>query len=162
MHPKERQKMCKNCDGRIPVETQLCPYCASEQSLFHSVSPGGSGGPQHQRSLQESLTSLYTPASSKGKVPPGLEKPLYPPKDPLQEKRPAAAQASVTEAQEEGRSSPFWPILMLSLGANLLIVGLLQLFFSDHGILRLEWNSAHWFVYCLAAVPLFFFGLRKA
>lgn len=65
------------------------------------------------------------------------------------------------QAVDEGRSS-FWPILLLSIGSNLLTIGLLQLLFSDRGFLRLEWDSSYWFVYCLGALPLFYFGFKKA
>jgi hypothetical protein len=66
------------------------------------------------------------------------------------------------EANAAQANNGFWPILLLSIGANLLTLGLLQLFFSDQGFLRLEWDSSYWFVYCLAALPLFFLGFKKA
>jgi hypothetical protein len=42
------------------------------------------------------------------------------------------------------------------------MLGLLQLFFSDSGKLKLEWDSSYWFVYCLAAAPLVLLGFKKA
>ena len=71
------------------------------------------------------------------------------------------ADTAIEQSSDEGRSS-FWPILLLSIGGNLLTIGLLQLFFSDNGFLKLEWDSSYWFVYCLAAAPLFYFGFKKA
>jgi hypothetical protein len=62
----------------------------------------------------------------------------------------------------EGEKSSFWALLLLSIAANLATIGLLQLFFSDNGFLRLEWDSSYWFVYLLIALPLFFLGLKKA
>ena len=70
-------------------------------------------------------------------------------------------ESTVDPNVDQGKNS-FWPILLLSIGTNLLTLGLLQLFFSDNGFLRLEWDSSYWFVYCLAALPLFFFGFKKA
>lgn len=58
--------------------------------------------------------------------------------------------------------SSFFPILLLSIGSNLMVLGLLQLLFSDEGILRLEWKSHYWFLYCLGALPLLFLGLKRA
>ncbi len=154
---QDRQKMCASCDGRIPLEADVCPYCASEQQIKSN----------HQQ-LQDSLTALYqSPHAAKQ----SLDKKLEPLKEIMTEKRFNNASASlgiptipVESAQEteqdQGRSS-FFPILLLSIGGNLLTIGLLQLFFSDNGFLRLEWNSSYWFVYCLAALPLFFFGFKK-
>jgi len=66
------------------------------------------------------------------------------------------------ESSQEKTQSAFWPLLLLSLGGNLLLLGLLQLLFSDNGLLRLEWNSSYWFIYALAALPLLFVGYKKA
>lgn len=136
----------------------------------------------HHQSLQDSLTALYSPpysGKSTGLMTPPLEKKEFLnsrksefPQEPMAEKRftqPSATfgaptipmNSSEEQPVEEDRSS-FWPILFLSIGANLLTLGLIQLFFSDNGFLRLEWNSSYWFVYCLAALPLFFFGFKKA
>jgi hypothetical protein len=176
MQPKDRQKMCTSCDGRIPMDADLCPYCAAEQT--HTAPTPSSAKELHHQSLQDSLTSLYTPPyagkgtgfmNAKTEVP-NISKPA-PLKVPMAEKRFSSPSAALgvptipTESHEdqhvdEGRSS-FWPIMLLSIGANLLTVGLLQLFFSDGGFLRLEWNSSHWYLYCLAALPLFFFGFKK-
>jgi len=179
MHPKDRQKMCTSCDGRIPLDADVCLYCAAEQTGL--AVPSKSAKELHHQSLQDSLTSLYSPpyagkgtgfmkAGSVAKEVPNMSNP-EPLKEPMTEKRfnnPSAAlgvptipsESSEQRPADEGRSS-FWPILLLSIGANLLTVGLLQLFFSDNGFLRLEWESSHWFIYCLAAIPLFFFGFKK-
>ena len=180
MHPKDRQKMCSSCDGRIPFDAGVCPYCAAQQSIA-TVSTN-SAKELHHQSLQVSLSSLSLPpyASKKSNLlNPSIETKEFPHlnnpepmKEPMAEKRfnnPSAsfgiptipADTTEEQQQDEGKSS-FWPILLLSIGANLLTIGLLQLFFSDNGFLRLEWDSSYWFVYCLAAVPLFFFGFKKA
>ncbi len=180
MKTKDRQKMCCNCDGRIPFDAETCPYCASEQS-GKTTAPAMAKELHHQ-SLQDSLTSQYTPpyaaknvlfssSSSDKKEFLNSQKPETL-KEPMAEKRFNHSSVSLgvptipsehAEEQnlDEGKNS-FWPILLLSLGTNLLTLGLLQLFFSDNGLLRLEWNSSYWFVYCLAAAPLFFFGFKKA
>ena len=180
MNPKDRQKMCTSCDGRIPYDNAICPYCASEQNS--AVAPVNQVKELHHQSLQDSLTSLYSPpysGKSAGLMSPQAEKKDIPNinkfeslKEPMAEKRfnnsssvlgipTIPVDASEEHHASEDKSS-FWPILLLSIGANLLTLGLIQLFFSDNGFLRLEWNSSYWFAYCLAALPLFFFGFRKA
>ncbi|HEY2811594.1 MAG TPA: hypothetical protein VGJ00_09435 [Rhabdochlamydiaceae bacterium] len=163
MKLNDRQKMCTTCDGRIPLDANLCPYCAAEQGTSGQVYL------QH-KSIQESLTSLYPPpyASKLGKEQTS-KNPT--PQEPMSEKRfqhaPSAISAqsiSLDQTEQENSAedkSSFWPLLLLSIGANLLVLGLLQLFFSDNGLLTLQWNSQYWFLYCLAALPLLFLGFKK-
>jgi hypothetical protein len=179
MLPKDRQKMCTNCDGRIPLEAEMCPYCAADTKT--ALRTSGGAKELHHQSLQDSLTSLYTPPYGKNSslLTLGGEKKESPYfhktetlKEPMVEKRfnPAAPSlgAPAIPVEPNGDSNTdqgkngFWPILLLSIGTNLLTLGLLQLFFSDNGFLRLEWDSSYWFIYCLAALPLFFFGFKKA
>ncbi len=147
MKPSDRQKMCPNCDGRIPFDAAQCPYC------FTMVPQEGSHSSQKISSTQENLTSLYPPA--------------YAAKPAREEKRaPSAAQEQVAalSSQEVGNtadSQQFWPILALSLGGNLFTIGVLQFFFSEQGVVNLELNSGYWFLLVLASVPLFYFGFKK-
>ncbi len=153
----ERQKMCTSCEGRIAIDALVCPYCAADQ---------GSAS-QHQ-SIQQSLSSLYPPPyAAKNTGPKSVHSK---PQEPMPEKRFQQTTSSgipnihldqSTEQQAEDKSS-FWPLLLLSIGANLLVIGLLQLFFSNEGLLTLEWDSSYWFVYCLGALPLCYFGYKKA
>ncbi len=181
MLPKDRQKMCTSCDGRIPVDAEVCPYCAADTKPARAPTSGAKE--LHHQSLQESLTSLYTPLYGKNSpvFSQGAEKremPSFnkaePLKEPMVEKRfiphsaspslgaPTIPASSVADPSADQEKNGFWPILLLSIGTNLLTLGLLQLFFSDNGFLRLEWDSSYWFIYCLAALPLFFLGFKKA
>lgn len=160
--------MCSNCDGRIPIEAESCPYCAAD--IKEAAAKDA-----HQ-SIQDSLTALYTPPYAKNPMRQAAQQAfpyqtIHPPKDLMVEKRFNSSSptfgAPVIPADTNGESSAqegkngFWPILLLSIAANLLMLGLLQFFFSDEGFLRLEWDSSYWFVYCLAALPLLYFGFRK-
>ena len=171
--------MCTSCDGRIPLDVDVCPYCAVD--LKSTVVPASRVKELHHQSLQDSLTSLYPPPYGKNShfLSPSEEKKeaihfnkSEPVKDPMAEKRfnhtspslgaPTIPIDSAVDANIDHGKNGFWPILLLSIGTNLLVLGLLQLFFSDNGFLQLEWNSSYWFIYCLAALPLFFFGFKKA
>ncbi len=158
--------MCIQCDGRIPLDADLCPYCSTELSKPFTSPPQMKD--LHHQSLEQRLTGAYAPPYT-ARVG-SLNNPK-PPSEPMVEKRnytspslgspilpQQAAETAVTQENKIG----FFPILLLSLGANLLTIGLLQLLFSDRGFLRLEWDSHYWFVYCLAALPLFYIGLKKA
>ena len=137
MKTADRQKMCPNCDSKIPFEISQCPHC------FTAV-PTESG-------IQTTiLKSSYTPPYS--------PKPLFSDK-PKEEKKSLQEQ---TESKEERASEPlkktFLPILLLSLAGNLFTLGLLQFFFSEEGVVKLELNATYWFIFLLAAVPLFYWG----
>jgi len=179
MLPKDRQKMCTNCDGRIPLDAEVCPYCAADVKGL--LAPAFSVKELHHQTLQDSLTSVYTPPYAKhsNSLSQSSEKKevfhfnkAEPLKEPMVEKRfnpitpplgsPTIPIESAADSNEEQTKNGFWPLLLLSIGTNLLTLGLLQLFFSDNGFLRLEWDSHYWYVYCLAALPLFFFGFKKA
>jgi hypothetical protein len=178
MLAKDRHKMCTSCDGRIPLDADTCPYCATNTK----TTIGGIHGnkdPYHQ-SLQDSLTSLYTPPYGKNssllnqageKKDASLFNKAESFKESMMEKKfnhasslgaPMIPAESAMDPNADQGKNGFWPILLLSIGTNLLTLGLLQLFFSDNGFLRLEWDSRYWFIYCLTALPLFFLGFKKA
>lgn len=172
MRSTDREKMCGQCEGRVPFDATQCPFCASpvdglpkeyQPSLFES------------KSLKDSLVSLYTPPYL-GKEIAAEERPSLPKQPPAQETasayrdvtrepfRDVAAEelAMATEHQEEelGKSS-LWPTLLLVGGSNLFLLSLMQLFFSKGGILRLEWDASYWLLYLLAALPMLYFGMKK-
>lgn len=147
MKPIERQKLCPNCDGRISYDTVQCPYCfvliQSDTSTNKILNPSFSSNP------------LYTPSSLKSmptdSVDQKISKPLYnPEKEPDLEKN--------ETSNEEGG---FVPILLITVGGNLLTLGVLQFLFSDHGKIYLEIEGSYWFIMILTSLPLFYFGLRN-
>lgn len=151
--------MCTQCDARISITAQECPYCSAD--LFEPPQEAGSSSLFTSQSLQTSLNSLY--------APPYGSKPQTPPADPLKKsiesfkeapKIPTASPAAIPEEKTEEKSI-FGPVLMLSCASNFIVLGLLQCFFSENGKLSVEWDSSYWFIFCLLALPLFFFGYKK-
>lgn len=156
--------MCPSCDGRIDFEAEICPYCAQQQT----VEKFAQQMPLFERqSLQESLTSLYTPPYSGKRA-------LFAPSDKeeqamyknvteesFQDPLKAISTAAAANENRKEEASSLWPTVCMVAAANLLTLGLLQLFFSENGFLRLEWDSSYWFLYCLFSLPLFFLGIRK-
>src|SRR6185503_15242769 len=107
MKPNDRQKMCPSCEGRIPLDANLCPYCAAEQ---------GSSAYLHHKSIQESLTSLYPPPYSAKKEQksqePMAEKKFQTASPILAAPIPHSTEAPATANEEK---SSFWPLLLLSI-----------------------------------------------
>ena len=142
MKPVERQKMCPNCDGRIPQESTQCPYCFAQLQIDSSL-------PKSAPALTtDPLSALYPPPYSSPEAKPTI-------------KTPSGMAESLPSEEGTHNSIPFWSILMLALGSNLLTLGILQFFFSDHGVLRLEMNASYWFLMVLVAAPLIYFGLKN-
>lgn len=172
MKSVEREKMCISCEGRIPIDAEVCHYCASKQSGAGLQNSFQAPIFQHQ-SLEDSLTSLYTPPYQ-GKRPqfsinPNTESaPSYSydeeeasPYKSVKPERETIFKASVDEEEKAASKNSLWPTAFLLGGAHFSILGLMQLFFSKNGILRLEWDANYWFFYCLIGIPLLYFGYKK-
>lgn len=149
MKPADRQKMCPNCDGRIAYDATQCPYCFATLQV-----ESAQGSLFKNQSFQDSLTNLYAPPYS-AKKPETEEK-----KSPVKTSEPKSM-ANVMEKEEVQDNKGFWPILLLSLAGNLFTLGVLQFFFAEEGIVKLEVNGSYWFLFILLAIPLFYFGIKQ-
>lgn len=148
MKPADRQKICPNCDGRIAYDAAQCTYCFAALPSDSSSSKLFSSSPS-----QDNLSALYTPPySTKAEEPKLTSKaaPIYAEKD-----------TAIAETETSNTKS-FLPLLFLSLGGNLFTLGILQFFFSDHGVLRLEINGSYWFLMLLVSLPLIYLGLKSS
>jgi hypothetical protein len=158
MKPGERQKMCANCNGKVSFEATECPYCAAELApLAQATAP--SPTLFKAQTLQDSLASLYNPpyhSKMNEKENPAPKKQAV-----FTEPEPLIQKETLDMRNEENRQD-FWALFALIVGGNLITIGLLQFFFSDKGMLTLEWDSRFWYLYCLIALPLFYFGFKKA
>jgi hypothetical protein len=146
MKPVDRQKMCPNCDGRIPYEATQCPYCFTTQQADNHTKSFTSADP---------LTALYNPTYTAQKPAESSEFKTV--------TKPASASPEIPlseEKESEGKNS-FWSILLCSIGSNLLCLGLLQFFFAEHGVLRLEMNASYWFLMLVIGTPMMYFGFKK-
>lgn len=162
MKSLEKQKMCPNCEGRIPLEVEICPYCAHELT----VSAAKLHHPLFQpQTLEDSLASLYKPPYQEKRSIPIEEPPMSKQSTPTQKNVEASLYgAPIPEERMEQpveAKSSLMPTLLLLLGSQLLLLGLLLLVFSSNGVLRLEWDASNWFFYCLSALPLLYFGWKK-
>jgi hypothetical protein len=147
MKGPERQKMCSNCDGRIPYEATQCPYCFAALP----VDPLVQGSLFKSSSTNESLGALYTPPYTAKPAETEEKKPFFKQSEP----------SKLSSPKIDPNNKGFLPILLLTLGGNLLALGLLQLFFSEQGVVKLEVNASYWFLFILVSIPLFYFGLGQ-
>ncbi len=149
MKPVDRQKICPNCDGRIAYDATQCTYCFAALPSDSSSSKLFNASP----SQDNNLSALYTPpySAKTEEAKPASKTPIYSEKD-----------TAIAENTEATDTKTFWPLLLLSLGGNLFTLGVLQFFFSDHGVMRLEINGSYWFLMLLASLPLIYLGLKRS
>ena len=156
---KDKQRICTHCEGRISVEADTCLYCGMPL-LAESAAPS---------SVQESVTSAYAPlygqrSSDYMKIESEFS-PKFKSPTPQKEGTFGGLSLPAQEAvaiEEEGDRSGFVALLFALVGSSLLILGLMQGLFSDEGFLRLEWNCKYWFLFCLLALPMLYYGIKKS
>jgi hypothetical protein len=169
MKTSDRQKMCSNCDGRISYEATICPYCGTEQA---PLEPESQMPLFKNQSLQDSLTTLYSPPYSQ-KNSSFQEEPAPVKKKPeifkevkstfsTNSGNPMPINETENSSTAGSKQNPIVPLLILSLGSNLFILGLIQFFFSKEGFLNLQWDASFWFIYTLISLPLLYLGYKKA
>lgn len=164
MHTKEKVKMCPHCEGNIPIDATECRYCGS--SLIRSKSR------KTAYQTEDSLASLYEPpyAPNRKASKYGIgtessynyqeeEEEEEPPiKKPRKKSNPAITNDIDNEEEEK---THIGALLLLSIGSQLFTLAWLQFFFSDHGLLTLEWKSRFWPIYLLSSLPFIYHGYKK-
>ena len=151
MEMTQKKKLCPNCEGNVSYDAIFCPYCRADLSRAAQKPEAQEGKSQ----ASESLASLYRPPylvrESHGYGVPDERESSY--------EEPQEEEYFEEEKKEPGNRS-VWALLLLSVGGNLLTLGLLILFFSEAGRLTLEWKSGTWFLYCFLSAPFLFLGWK--
>ena len=62
MKPSDRQKVCTQCDGRVPLDATECFYCGMD--LSKNMSNAAKNATPSHASLEQSLQGLYSPSQS--------------------------------------------------------------------------------------------------
>lgn len=143
MKPVDRQKICPNCDGRIPYDATQCTYCFTALQVENSSS----------KLFSSPQDSPYTPPYSAPYK--GVES-----SEAKKSPAPAYGEGATAKAEVADNQS-FLILLYLTLGGNLFTLGILQFFFSDRGVVRLEINGSYWFLMVLVSLPLLYLGFRS-
>ena len=150
----ERKKLCPYCEGTVDIDAMTCIYCGS--SLLMNCSSERVAAMQDPAA---DLTSQYQPPYSKspyGYIDPTSSVPPYTEEE--EKKKSSKKKAAKKESADKHYISSMF---LLSLGANLFALAWFIFFFSDHGVLTLEWKTKHWFLYFLTSMPCLYFGWQK-
>lgn len=142
--------MCYNCEGEIDLDVIVCPFCAADLREEK---------PEQQR-------SNYSPSASVKNL--NTQQSLYPPHYAPKTAAPAAEEAVMNEepqmeqiVESEETKNVFGPTILLTLGAQLLLFGLMMGLFSHKGAMILKWDARFWFLYVFASIPLLIFGYKS-
>lgn len=143
MKANGKQKLCWNCEGRVALELENCPYCA----VYLGPAP-------EDDEAEDPIAPPYRLVDAPGDQVPAS---------------PYASQEEKREEQEEGEIAAtssdikqlIFPMGFLSAGALFALFGFVLLLFSHDGVLTLTWNGNLWYAYLLLALPLLFFGWRS-
>ncbi|HSX10978.1 MAG TPA: hypothetical protein VLF94_04610 [Chlamydiales bacterium] len=148
MKPKKRQKMCYNCEGEIDLDVIVCPFCAADL----------------REEKPEQQSASYSPAAAVKNL--NTQQSLYPPhyapkaSQPPQEAT-LAEEPQMAPMEPEESKNIFGPTILMTLGTQLLLFGLLMLLFASKGTMILKWDARFWFLYIFASVPLLIFGYKS-
>lgn len=148
MNAIPKKKLCWNCEGRVALAEENCPYCGvylSSSTLINQQDESSTHiAPYHSSSDKSIPVSPYSQGNREE------EAITEETTDPTQE-----------EALNPNQKSNLLSLVLLLAGSIFLVFGLILLIFSREGTLTLQWNASYWFVYLGAAVLLLFSGWRS-
>lgn len=142
----DTKKICWNCQGELYAQQRKCPYCGASSDEYAKKN-------SNEMDLEKSLASLYKPPYAIRERESNWEERFQEP-----EERTAAPKEEPLARQQS--SKEFFPILLLSLGGLLLSLSLLIFFFSEGGVLTLQWKAKYWFIYLLLSLPVLSLGWK--
>lgn len=154
MKTKKRQKLCYNCEGEVDLDVIVCPFCAADLRVEK---------PEMQRPAYDPTASLKNLTTQQSLYPPSYAPEVT--EDKSEEEEPVESSEPFREPiheEEDGEPKSIWgPTILMTLAAQLFLLGLLMLIFSKNGVLMLKWDARLWFLYILSSVPLAIFGYKS-
>lgn len=137
-----KKKLCWQCDGRVDMQEENCPFCGVY------LSPVFSGQDEGKHTLTPPYRLVTTEEETIPKAP-------YAPSEEVtkEEESPLSIESSSVR-------QTILTMALLFAGSILLFFGSLLMIFSENGFLTLRWNGEYWYLYLILAMPLLFFGWR--
>lgn len=191
MKKGDKQKMCTQCDARLPLDSVNCIYCGAKvmessslirplpseeqgglsfykppySARFSILSDEGSDRGSAEEASREDLPSSPLHSYSQAPYSADQDSPIFRQVSPecktgLEGVTAAQREDAPSEASVDPKTT-FLATTLLLLASYLLILGALQLFFAEEGVLTLQWNAERWYFYVLGAFPLLYVGYKK-
>lgn len=141
--------MCYNCEGEIDLDVIVCPFCAADLREEK---------PEQQRSSYNPAVSVKNLTTQQSLYPPH-----YAPKAAPQSEEAAILEEppQIAPVEKEEAKNIFGPTVLMTLGTQLLLFGILMFLFSSKGVMILKWDARLWFLYIFASIPLLIFGYKS-
>jgi hypothetical protein len=145
MSATQKKKLCWNCEGRVPLDSENCPYCA--------VYLGPAPNDKDARSVLAPPYKIIETEDHEEVVP---EPPFVPSKENSENERlPSLVDSNPNITQV------ILPLALLSGGALFSLFGFILFLFSEKGMLNLKWNGEYWYLYLIFAFPMLIFGWKS-
>jgi len=152
MATTKKQKLCWNCDGRVSLEQEDCPFC----SVY--LSPTAEAGDEDE---QYSLAPPYRPTSQDDDH---IQAQKSIPQSPFASQATAVPEASTDIVDEPdhkpGIKEMALTMILLSAGSLFFLFSIFMFLFGRNGTFSLRWETEYWYIYAFLAIPLMYFGCR--
>lgn len=160
MKTKKRQKLCYNCEGEVDLDVIVCPFCAADLRVEKPEVQRPTYDPNLHTKNLNTQQSLYPPHYSP-RVDTDEETFQEELQDEEEEPQYPQEEEAIGSSEDWESKSTFGPMILLTLGMQLLLFGVFMLFFSHNGVITFQLDARLWFFYILAAVPLLIFGYKS-
>jgi len=153
MTDRPKVKLCWNCEGRLDLNEENCPFCGVYVSPIEGGDAADPVAPPYRIEEERESTEEAPPAP-------------YSPEQFAEEERPQAAAKTMDgetlqkQAAIEGASLVLTPMTLLIGGSFFFFFSLVLLLFSQEGVFTLKWNASHWYLYLLTGLLMLFFGWK--
>ncbi len=154
MDKKDKKKLCAQCEGSIPYQLKHCPFCGFEQQE-RAINPTLDASSEKN----SGLSSLYNPPYLSQSIGEARKEAFAEEKSTPQEF--PSDRETIQAVENQFAKKELIIILLLSIGGQFMMLGLMLLFFSVDGFVTLQWKSKFWYFYCLFSIPFILFGLKS-
>lgn len=158
MNKKNDKRLCWNCDGDVSMHIAQCPFCGvdlsqvqpvGDTSSFKNLASPFQSAPQGHAVPSPPYANVF---SNNFSVPEEeWSQPLDGEKEESKEREEDLARAT---------NKDMMALLLLLPGIVFSLFGLTLIFFSQEGVLTLQWNQNLAYFYFVGAAPLLYLGWR--
>jgi hypothetical protein len=148
--------ICEACEAEVGKEAAHCPFCGTD--LSSSMTKKSKNGEEEKLAFH--YKPPYSVRNEEGIGVPERERF----QERIEEELPCQ-KANPKERWKEKYYGHIAPLILLTVGGNLLTFAFLLRLFSVEDTLCLEWNSCYWMGYLFLSLPLLYIGgklLNKA
>jgi hypothetical protein len=143
---RNREKLCWNCQGSIPLSSAECKFCGSQVDFDQSNSSQSAvkkGEPQDPTHPFHFLYQQQLPEN-------------IPPEEPPAEIEESNTNSNSSFLDQQPRVSIY--LLAVLAGSSLIFFSAILILYGHEGVLFLQWSTATWPIYLLLGLASFVWG----